>query len=144
LIGAAAFAVVESSMRSESMKRTLRLAMAIAVIAGTAPAVAQDATKGEVVFNQCRACHAIGPGARNKVGPQLNGIVGRKAGSVSGFNYSDAMKQKAASGLVWTEANLSSYLQSPDVFLPGGVMAISGVKDEGQLKDLIAFLKTHK
>ncbi len=126
------------------MKRTLRLAMAIAVMAVAAPALAQDATKGEVVFNQCRACHAIGPGAKNKAGPQLNGIVGRKAASVSGFSYSDAMNKAAGNGLVWTEANLSSYLQSPDVFLPGGVMAYSGVKDEGQLKDLIAFLKTHK
>ncbi len=126
------------------MKRTLGLALAIAIVAGAAPASAQDATKGEVVFNQCRACHAIGPGARNKAGPQLNGIVGRKAASVPGFHYSDAMNKAAAGGLVWTESKLSAYLQSPDVFLPGGVMAYAGVKDEGQLKDLIAFLKTHK
>lgn len=126
------------------MRHTLCLAATIAVVAGAAPASAQDATKGEVVFNQCRACHSIGPGAKNKAGPQLNGIVGRKAASVPGFNYSEAMKKAAAGGLVWTEAKLSAYLQSPDVFLPGGVMASSGVKNEGQLKDLIAFLKTHK
>ncbi len=124
------------------MKRVLSLASLAAAAAGLTPAAADDA--GQKVFNRCRACHAIGPGAHNKVGPQLNGIIGRKAGSVAGFNYSDALKQKAAAGLVWTEANLQQYLDSPDTFIPNGVMAFAGVKNEGELKDLIAFLKTQK
>ncbi len=124
------------------MGRTLLCALAMIVIAGAMPASAQDAAKGEQVFNRCRACHAIGPAARNKAGPQLNGIVGKKAASAPGFNYSDAMTKAAGSGLVWTEANLTSYLEAPDVFLPGGVMAYSGIKNPGELKDLIAFLKT--
>jgi len=124
------------------MKRVLSLAILAAAAAGLTPAAADDA--GQKVFNRCRACHAIGPGAHNKVGPQLNGIIGRKAGSVAGFNYSDALKQKAAAGLVWTEANLQQYLDSPDTFIPNGVMAFAGVKNEGELKDLIAFLKTQK
>ena len=126
------------------MKRALSLAIFIAVAMGAPPASAQDAGKGEQVFRRCRACHTIGPGAQNKVGPQLNGIVGRKAASASGFNYSDAMKQKAAGGLVWTEGNLTQYLDAPDSFVPNGVMAFAGVKNEAELKDLIAFLKTQK
>ena len=124
------------------MKRWVSLAIVSAAIA--APAAAQDVAKGEAAFKRCRACHAVGPGAANKTGPELNGIVGRKAAAVPGFNYSDAMKARAATGLVWTEANLAAYLQAPDEFLPKGVMASAGVKDAGQLKDLIAFLKTQK
>ena len=124
------------------MERMLRLAILIAVIAGTTPTWAQDPRQGALVFNQCRACHAIGPGARNKVGPELNGIVGRKAASVPGFNYSKAMKEAAAKGLIWNDQNLSAYLESPDTFLPNGVMAFSGVKREEDLKNLIAYLKT--
>jgi cytochrome c2 len=126
------------------MKRALSLAMLIAVAAGVSPASAQDAGNGQKVFNRCRACHAIGPGAHNKVGPALTGIVGRKAGAAPGFNYSDAMKQAATKGLVWTEGNLQQYLDSPDTFLPNGVMAFAGVKSEAEVKDLIAFLKTQK
>lgn len=124
------------------MKRPLGLAISIAVTACAAPAWAQDASKGALVFNQCRACHAVGPAARNKAGPELNGIFGRKAASVSGFNYSKAMKEAAAKGLVWNEQNLSAYLESPDTFIPNGVMAFGGVRNESDLKNLIAFLKT--
>jgi cytochrome c len=126
------------------MKRVSSLAIFVAVAACLTPASAQDAGNGQKIFNRCRACHTIGPGARNKVGPALNGIVGRKAAAVSGFNYSDAMKQAAGKGLVWTEGNLTQYLDSPDTFLPNGVMAFAGVKNEAELKDLIAFLKTQK
>ena len=126
------------------MKRALSLAMFIVVATGVSPASAEDAGNGQKVFNRCRACHAIGPGAHNKVGPALTGIVGRKAGAATGFNYSDAMKQAAGKGLVWTEGNLQQYLDSPDTFLPKGVMAFAGVKNEAELKELIAFLKTQK
>ena len=110
------------------MKRVSSLAIFAAVAACLTPASAQDAGNGQKVFNRCRACHAIGPGAHNKVGPALNGIVGRKAGAAAGFNYSDALKQVAGKGLVWTEGNLTQYLDSPDTFLPNGVMAFAGVQ----------------
>ncbi len=126
------------------MIRAISLAILFAVAACLTPASAQDAGNGQKVFNRCRACHAVGPAARNKAGPQLNGVVGRKAAALPGFNYSDAMKLAAGKGLVWTEANLTQYLDSPDTFLPNGVMAFAGVKNEGELKDLIAFLKTQK
>jgi cytochrome c2 len=128
------------------MKNSARLAVIAAVsgvVFAASPAAAQDATRGAEAFNPCRACHAIGPGARNKTGPQLNGIVGRKAAAVSGYPYSEAMKERAAAGLVWTEANLAAYLESPDAFLPNGVMAFRGIKDPAKLQDVIAFLKTH-
>ncbi len=130
------------------MKRRVRLAIAVALLSGMglSPSLvlAQDASKGEGVFKRCRACHTIGPAATNKTGPALTGIVGRKAASAPGFNYSEAMKQAAASGLVWTEPKLAQYLESPDTFLPNNVMAFSGVKSPGELQDLIAFLKLHK
>jgi cytochrome c len=154
LIGAAAFAEVVAQKGSNSMQRWGKAAIGSAaigltVICSTAigfagSAMAQDAAKGETVFKRCRACHAIGPNAQYKAGPPLNGIVGRKAAAVAGFDYSDAIKARAASGLVWTEGNLEAYLQAPDVFLPQGVMAFSGIKDPAQLKDLIAYLKTQK
>ena len=128
------------------MKRSV--AAAVALLAGLgatfSPVCAQDASKGEAVFKRCRACHAIGPAATNKAGPALTGIVGRKAASAPGFNYSEAMKQAAAGGLVWTEPKLAQYLESPDTFIPNNVMAFSGVKNPGELQDLIAFMKLHK
>lgn len=116
----------------------------VGAIAAADAANAQDAVAGEAVFKRCRACHTVGPNAQNKSGPQLNGVVDRKAAAVPGFDYSDAMKERAAAGLVWTEDNLAAYLQAPDVFLPKGVMAFSGLKDAAQLKDVIAYLKTQK
>jgi cytochrome c len=131
-------------MEGKAMKRAIVLAISVSLAAVALPADAQDAANGQNVFNRCRACHAVGPGARNKVGPQLNGVVGRRAAGVPGFNYSEAMRQAAGNGLVWTEANLAAYLESPDIFLPNGVMAFAGVKNAGELNDLIAFLKTQK
>ena len=125
------------------MKRRGLLAAAVLFVAGL-PATAQDASKGEAVFKRCRACHAIGPGAKNKAGPALTGVVGRKAGSAPGFNYSDAMKEAGSKGIVWTEGNLAKYLEAPDTFVPNNVMAFPGIKNDGERKDLIAFLKLHK
>lgn|SRR5665647_2596229 len=126
------------------MIRRGSLAIAAILLAGAAPASAQDASKGEAVFKRCRACHAIGPAALNKAGPALTGIVGKKAASVPGFNYSDAMKEAAAGGLVWTPPKLAQYLESPDSFLPNNVMAFPGIKNPADLNDLIAFLQLHK
>ncbi len=126
------------------MMRRAILAAAGMLLAGIAPAAAQDASKGEAVFKRCRACHAIGPAAKNKAGPVLTGIVGKKAASVLGFNYSDAMKEAAGGGLVWTEPQLAKFLESPDTFLPNNVMAFPGIKNPADVNDLIAFLKLHK
>ena len=101
-------------------------------------ASAQDAGEGEKVFATCKACHQIGEGAKNAIGPELNGVVGRKAGSVAGYNYSDANKN---SGITWDESNLAEYLKDPKVKVPGTKMIFAGIKDEKKVQDLIAFLK---
>lgn len=111
------------------------------LIAAVSPAAAQNAENGEQVFRKCRACHQVGEGAKNAVGPQLNDIVGRPAGAVEGFNYSQANKEAGAGGLVWTEENLFKYLENPRAFMPKNKMAFAGLKDEADRKDVIAYLK---
>ncbi len=111
------------------------------LVAALSPAAAQDAENGEQVFRKCRACHQIGDGAKNTVGPQLNDIVGRVAGGVDGFNYSKANRKAGEEGLVWTEENLMAYLENPRKFMPGTKMAFAGLRDEQERKDVIAFLK---
>ena len=101
-------------------------------------ASAQDPAEGEKVFATCKACHQIGEGAKNAIGPELNGVVGRKAGSVAGYSYSDANKN---SGITWDESNLAAYLKDPKVKVPGTKMIFAGIKDEKKVQDLIAFLK---
>ncbi len=119
------------------MKRSLAvLAFGLSVgLSGLASA--QDADAGEKVFNQCKACHTIEAGGPNRVGPNLHGIVGRKAGSAAGFNYSDAMKAAGS----WDEASLDKYLTDPKAAVPGNKMAFAGVKNDQSRKDLVAFLK---
>ncbi len=109
--------------------------------AALAPAVAQaqDAAAGERVFAQCRTCHQIGENARNGVGPHLNGLFGRKAGTVPGYNYSEANKN---SGIIWDETNFAAYIKDPKAFMPGNKMAYAGLKDDRRIADLIAYLKT--
>jgi cytochrome c len=102
-------------------------------------ASAQDAEAGKKVFTKCAPCHAVGPGAKNKVGPEQNGLVGRKAGSVEGFAYSAAMKN---SGITWDEAQLDEYIADPKKKVPGNKMLFVGVKDETERGDLIAYLAT--
>lgn len=111
------------------------------LIAAMTPAAAQDADDGEQVFRKCRACHQIGDGAKNTVGPQLNDVVGRPAGSVEGYNYSKANREAGAEGLVWTEEKLMEYLENPRQFMPRNKMAFAGLRDEQDRKDVIAFLK---
>jgi cytochrome c len=99
---------------------------------------AQDPAAGEKVFAQCRACHQVGPKARNLVGPKLNGLFGRKAGTVEGYNYSDANKK---SGITWDEATFAEYIKNPRAKIPGTKMVYAGLKDEQRIKNLIAYLK---
>lgn len=103
------------------------------------PAAAEDAAAGERVFLKCRACHQIGEGAHNSVGPVLNGVVGRKAGTYPGYNYSEANKN---SGLVWDEATLKEYLKNPQSKVPGTKMTFPGLSREKDIDDVIAYLKT--
>ncbi len=118
-----------------------KLILALAVIAGLpAAAQAQDAEAGKAVFNQCRACHAVGEGAKNQVGPALNGLIGRKSGLAEGFNYSEAMK---AANLTWDEATFTEYIINPKAKVVGTKMVYAGLKDETKIKDLITFLKTY-
>jgi len=103
-----------------------------------APVAAQDVENGADVFKQCRACHQVGETAKNAVGPILNGLMGRKAGTVEGFNYSDANKN---SGVTWDDATFADYIKNPRAAMPGNKMAFAGLKDPEDIKDLIAFLK---
>jgi cytochrome c len=110
----------------------------VALCAPLTPALAQDAAAGEKVFTQCRACHQVGESAKNVVGPVLNGLIGRKSGTVPGYNYSDANKN---SGITWTEQEFHDYIQNPKAKIPGTKMVYAGLKDEQRIKDLTAFLK---
>lgn len=119
------------------MKRSI--AILAVTVASLTPAMAQDAEAGRSVFGQCRACHAVGETAKNGVGPHLNGLFGRKAGTVPGYNYSDANKN---SGKVWDEANFTTYIKDPRGQMPGTKMVYAGLKDETRIANLIAYLKT--
>jgi cytochrome c len=121
----------------------LRIALAaFALLTVSAPAMAQgDAEKGKNVFKRCQVCH-VHDAKTNKVGPHLGDVVGRKAGSVEGFKYSDAMKKKGEEGLTWTEENLASYLKDPKAFVPGNKMVFVGIKKDDELADVIAYLKS--
>lgn len=116
--------------------RTLLLAT-ILITAGLGGAQAQDAAAGQKVFIVCKTCHRVGDAAKNAVGPVLNGLFGRKSGSVDGFNYTPANKN---SGITWDEATFAEYIKDPKAKVPGTKMAYPGLKDEQKIKDLIAFL----
>jgi cytochrome c len=118
----------------------IRLALTLGVAAAV-PSVshAGDAGAGERVFSQCRACHQVGPGARNLVGPVLNGLFGRPAGSVPGYSYSDANRR---SGITWDEASFRDYIRDPRAAVPGTKMIFAGLKDGAKVDDLVAYLRT--
>ena len=112
--------------------------VAVSFVAAICAANAQDVAAGEKSFNKCRACHQVGESAKNVIGPVLNGLIGRKTGTVEGYNYSDANKN---SGLVWDEAVFAEYIRDPKAKIPGTKMMFSGIKSEQEIKDLTAFLK---
>jgi cytochrome c len=113
-----------------------------------------DPAKGEQIFKRCMACHRIGEGAKNLIGPVLNGVIGRTAGTYQGFHYSDLNHHAGESGLTWTEDNIFEYLPDPNAFLKkyltdhgkaaeavGSTRMTFRLKDEQERKDVIAYLE---
>jgi cytochrome c len=135
---------MEFDMKTTVTTAALALAFALTSFTGAAFAQQGNADAGEDVFKKCRACHAVGDGATNKVGPQLNGIIGRKSGTVEGFAYSDSNKEAGAKGLVWTPEELIKYLENPQAYMPKNKMAFAGLKDEQDRRDVIAYLAKFK
>jgi cytochrome c len=122
------------------MKRTILVGLALTLGASIAHADG-DAAKGEQVFKKCMACHTA-TDKTNKVGPYLLGVVGRKVASVDGYSYSDSMKEYAATGAVWDEKALDTYLTDPKAVVAKTKMAFPGLKEAADRADLIAYLKT--
>ncbi len=114
--------------------------LAIAAINSVQPAFAEgDADAGAKVFNKCKACHSLEAG-QNKIGPSLAGLLGRQAGSVEGFKYSDALK---GADITWDETNLASYLANPKEFIPGNKMMFPGIKKTDEMSNLLAYLQAN-
>jgi cytochrome c len=111
--------------------------VAVGLVVSTGAALAQDVAAGESSFRKCAPCHSIGPDATNKVGPELNGLDGRKSGTVDGFNYSDANK---GSGITWSEAVFKEYVKDPRAKVPGTKMVFAGIKSEKEVGDLWSYV----
>ena len=118
--------------------------LTVVAAAVTLPGVAsaQDAAggapaKGEQIFKQCMTCHRIGPDAKNKLGPEMNGIDGRHSGTAPNFNYSDANKN---SGIVWNETTFKQYIADPKAMVPGTKMFFPGIKNPQEVNDLWAYV----
>ncbi len=122
------------------MLKSWMIGCSLAVLAAAPAAVAQDAAEGEKIFKRCQACHVIN-GQQNRVGPHLVGVVGRKAGSVEGFKYSEAMAGKGQEGLVWNDETLNAYLENPKGYIPKNKMAFAGLKKPEERAAVIAYLK---
>ncbi|PHP67314.1 hypothetical protein CSC94_09750 [Zhengella mangrovi] len=121
------------------IRTALGLSVVAAMTALAMPAHADgDAAAGKKVFNKCKACHDVK--GKNKVGPHLDGVIGRTAGTVEGFKYSDAMKAKGAEGLVWNNDTLAEYLKDPKGYIPGNKMAFAGLKKDEDVANVIAYI----
>src|SRR6266850_2678115 len=118
------------------MKRLLIAALSVAASSGTV--LAQDLEAGEAPFRKCAPCHGVGEDAANKLGPPLNGLDGRKAGTVEGFSYSAGMKN---SGITWSDETFKEYIKDPRAKIPDTKMLFPGIKDEREIGNLWAHLK---
>ena len=118
---------------------TLTALAAIMTMATAAPVLAQDVAAGKTSFNKCMACHAVGEGAKNKVGPERNGLDGRKSGSVAGYAYSDPNKN---SGITWNKDTFLEYIKDPKAKIPGTKMIFAGIKNEKEANDLWAYVSS--
>jgi cytochrome c len=113
----------------------------VALLPGAALALDGDAVRGERVFQRCYACHSVDPGEKAKLrGPSLFAIMGRPAAAIADFDYSDAMREKGASGLVWDAATLDLYMANPDSLVPGTRMSMPPLRDAQERADLVAYL----
>lgn len=115
------------------------LAASVLAVCMSGAASAQDAAAGEKVFAKCKACHVI-DGTTNRVGPSLHDIIGRTAGTVEGFKYSEAMIEAGKGGLVWDNANLDKYLADPKATVPKNKMAFPGLKNPEDRTNVIAYI----
>jgi cytochrome c len=124
---------------NEQHMKTTTLAALIALTssASISGALAQDADAGKTSFNKCLACHAIGEGAKNKVGPVMNGLDGRKSGTIEGYVYSDANKN---SGITWSKDQFLDYIKDPKGKIPGTKMVFAGIKNENEANNLWAYI----
>ncbi len=121
------------------MKAVVGACIFTVLIATAGGATAQSVESGERTFNQqCKACHTVEKGGAHTIGPNLFGVMGRKAGTAAGFPFSDPMK---ASAITWDDASLGDYLKDPKAKVPGGKMAFAGLKRADQLADVIAYLR---
>ncbi len=119
--------------------RILVIAAVLGIVAAAAtPTAAADLAAGEKVFKKCKACHTVEEGGKNKIGPNLHGVIGREAALVEGYKYTKAMRE---SGLVWDEETLTQYLANPKKFLKGNKMAFPGLKKEEDVANVIAYMK---
>ena len=118
------------------------LGLVVSALAVAAPAYAQDVGAGANVFKRCGACHSIGEGAKHKIGPELNELFGRVAGSIPDYNYSKAMIEAGQNGLVWNPVTLAPYLHKPKEHVPGTKMSFPGLGNEKDINNLIAYLAT--
>jgi len=119
------------------MMKTVLMA-AIALLASMGLSRAQDLAAGELQFKKCAPCHDVGDKAKNKIGPVLNGLDGRKSGTIPSFKYSEANK---SSGIVWDEAQFLDYIKDPKAKIPSTIMVFVGIKNEADAKNLWAYLK---
>ena len=132
--------MVSGSLKENSIMKFLIVAsMALAATMGVARA--QDLAAGEQSFRKCSPCHSVGEDARNKVGPQLNGLDGRKSGTAADYSYSDANKKAE---ITWGEATFKDYIQNPMAKVPGTKMAFAGIKNETEIANLWGYLKQFK
>ena len=116
-------------------------AAAVLALASSSAFAAGDPEAGQKVFTKCAACHKVGPGAKNGVGPELNGLAGRHSGSVEGYAYSDANKN---SGITWNEAKFKEYITAPQKVVPGTKMTFPGLPNEADRDNVWAYLSQFK
>jgi cytochrome c len=137
--------VVRMNINDTKIKfATTRKAVSLAVFVATisSPVLAQDTDAGAKVYKKCKACHQVGQGAQNRVGPHLNGLFGRTAASDAEFKYSVSMKRAGADGLIWTDETLTAFVENPKSLVSKTRMSFKGIKKEKDIVNLLAFLRT--
>ena len=135
-----------AALRTVMATASLAAALAVAPPAGRGGAAqageAADLEKGAKLWRQCRSCHSIGDDARHRVGPHLNGLFGRRAGSAEGYRYSKDMLRAGADGLTWSAETLDVFIENPKALVTGSRMAFRGIKDPEARRDLTAWLRS--